>query len=128
LKDTQRNTQNAALNVDQFWNIFCLVVYSVWYLLCEFCWDWWIPSIFKYLISCPSKKIQSAKTILLPFKNGNFYNIAIAILDISLLLPFSYRSSNYWSFTLLKALAKSNGNLFAFAFKSEKERQLSLSR
>ena len=48
--------------------------------------------------------------------------------------PYSYRSSNYCdsnscrSFTLLKALAKSNGNLFAIAFKSEKERQLSLSR
>ena len=42
--------------------------------------------------------------------------------------PYSYRSSNYYdsnscrSFTLLKALAKSNGNLFAIAFKSEKER------
>ena len=33
--------------------------------------------------------------------------------------PYSYRS-----FRLLKALAKSNGNLFAIAFKSEKERQL----
>ena len=44
--------------------------------------------------------------------------------------PYSYRSSNYCdsdgchSFTLLKALAKSNGNLFAIAFKSEKDRQL----
>ena len=41
---------------------------------------------------------------------------------------YSYRSSNYCdsnscrSFTLLKALAKSNGNLLAIAFKSEKER------
>ena len=41
--------------------------------------------------------------------------------------PYSYRSSNYCdsnscrSFTLLKALAKSNGNLFAIAFKGEKE-------
>ena len=34
--------------------------------------------------------------------------------------PYNYCSSNR-SFTLLKALAKSNGNLFAFAFKSEKE-------
>ena len=48
--------------------------------------------------------------------------------------PYSYRSSNYCdsnscrSFTLLQALAKSNSNLFAIAFKSEKERQLSLSR
>ena len=49
------------------------------------------------------------------------------------LLPiqYSYRSSNYCdsnscrSYTLLKALAKSNGNLIAIAFKSEKERQLS---
>ena len=43
--------------------------------------------------------------------------------------PYSYRSSNYCdnnscrSFTLLKALAKSNCNLFAIAFKSEKERR-----
>ena len=43
--------------------------------------------------------------------------------------PFSYHSSNYWnsnscrSFTVLKALAKSNGNLFVIAFKSEKERE-----
>ena len=42
--------------------------------------------------------------------------------------PYSLRSSNYCdsnscrSFTLLKALAKSNCNLFAIAFKSEKER------
>ena len=47
--------------------------------------------------------------------------------------PYSYRSFNYCdsnrcrSFTLLKALAKSNSNLFAIAFKSEKEWQLSLS-
>jgi hypothetical protein len=40
---------------------------------------------------------------------------------------YSYRSSNYCdsnscrSFTLLKALAKSNGNLIAIAFNSEKE-------
>ena len=46
--------------------------------------------------------------------------------------PYSYRSSNYCdsnscrSLTLLKALAKSNGNLFAIAFKSERERRLSL--
>jgi len=44
--------------------------------------------------------------------------------------PYSYRSSNYCdsnsccSFTLLKALAKSTGNLFAIAFKSVKERQV----
>jgi hypothetical protein len=44
--------------------------------------------------------------------------------------PYSYCSSNYCdsnscrSFTLLKALAKSNGNLIAFTFKSQKERQL----
>ena len=48
--------------------------------------------------------------------------------------PYSYRSSNNCnsnscrSFTLLKALAQSNGNLIAIAFKSEKERQLSPSR
>ena len=35
--------------------------------------------------------------------------------------PYSYRSSNYCrSFTLLKVLAKSNGNLIAIAFKSER--------
>ena len=40
--------------------------------------------------------------------------------------PYSYCSCNYCdsnscrSFTLLKALAKSNGNLFAISFKSEK--------
>ena len=44
--------------------------------------------------------------------------------------PYSYRSSNYCdsnsccSIKLLKALSKSNGNLIAIAFKSEKERQL----
>ena len=44
--------------------------------------------------------------------------------------PYCYHSSNYCdsnscrSFTLLKALAKSNGNLIAIAFKSEKERQV----
>ena len=42
--------------------------------------------------------------------------------------PYSYRPSNYCdsnscrSFTLLKALAKSNGNLFAIAFKSDNYR------
>jgi hypothetical protein len=30
---------------------------------------------------------QNAKIFLLSFKNGNFSNIAIAILDFSLLLP-----------------------------------------
>ena len=41
--------------------------------------------------------------------------------------PYSYRNSNYCdsnrcsSFTLLKALAKCDGNLFAIAFKSERE-------
>ena len=41
--------------------------------------------------------------------------------------PNSYRSSNYCdsnncrSFTLFKVIAKSNGYLFAIAFKSEKE-------
>ena len=37
-------------------------------------------------------------------------------------------SNSCRSFTLLKALAKSNGNLFAISFKSEKEQQLSLSQ
>ena len=43
----------------------------------------------------------------------------------SFLYCFKY---SYRSFTLLKALVKSNENLFAIAFKSEKERQLLLSR
>ena len=90
-------------------------------------------------------ELQSAKILLLPskceiflvfFKNGNFPNIAIDWFMASFLycFPYSYRSSNYCdsnscrSFTLLKALAKSIGNLFAFALKSEKEQQLSLSR
>ena len=48
--------------------------------------------------------------------------------------PYSYRSSNHCdsnschSFMLLKSLAKSNGNLFAIAFKSKKEKQPLLSR
>ena len=48
--------------------------------------------------------------------------------------PYSYRISNFCdsnscrSFTLLKVLAKNKGNFIAFAFKREKERQLSLSR
>ena len=105
---------------------------------------------------------------MLPFKNGNFSYIAIAILDFSQLLtafsyrsshfaiekvvficlnfcisfvdwfmatflycfPYSYRSPNYCdsnscrSFTLLNALAKGNGNLFAIAFKSDNYRYL----
>ena len=40
---------------------------------------------------------------------------------------YSFRSSNYATI-LLKALAKSNGNLIAITFKSEKERQQLLSR
>ena len=50
------------------------------------------------------------------------------VMDFLYCSPFSYRSSNYYdsnscrSFTLLKALAKSNGNLIAIAFKSKKER------
>ena len=43
-------------------------------------------------------------------------------------LPTNADIDSCRSFTLLKALAKSDGNLFAIAFKSEKERQLSLSR
>ena len=48
--------------------------------------------------------------------------------------PYIYRSSNYCdsnscrSLTLLKALAKSNGNLITIAFNSKKEQQLLLSR
>ena len=79
---------------------------------------------------------------MLPFKNNIFSNIAIAILYFSLLLPiylsllisllkFLYelwlslfqllRQHSCRSFTLLKALAKSNCNIFAIAFK-ERER------
>ena len=46
------------------------------------------------------------------------------LVKASFLYCFSYSCR---SFTLLKALAKSNSNHFAIAFKSKKERQLSLS-
>ena len=82
--------------------------------------------------------IQSTKIFLLPPKyeiimlpcNHSFFQYWTFLFCS----PFSYRSSNccdiksYRSFTLLTALAKSNGNLIAIVFKSEKERQLSLSR
>ena len=73
------------------------------------------------------------KRFLVHYQIPHLSNIAIAILDFSVFL-WSYLSSNYCdsnscrSFTLLKALAKSNGNLFAITFKSEKERQLLLSQ
>ena len=48
-------------------------------------------------------------------------NIAIAILDCSLLLPFSYRSSNYCDsiscryYLLLKAIAKRKGKIISLS-------------
>ena len=42
--------------------------------------------------------------------------------------PYSYRSSNCCSFTLLKALAKSNCNLFAIAFKSDKFKERAIKK
>ena len=65
------------------------------------------------------------------YRSSNFA-IAKVVVLISL-LQFLYEFCRFTlptmrSFTLLKALAKSNSNLFAIAFKSEKERQLSLSR
>ena len=89
-------------------------------------------------------KVQSAKILLLPSKCGIIFSIAkVVALNVFASIfvfvdwfiasflycfPYSYRSSNYCSsnscrsFTLLKALAKSNGNIIAIAFKSEKER------
>ena len=71
----------------------------------------------------------------LHFKNSLLSNIAIAKLDFSLLLPIQLLffqlcdrksdSNSCCSFTLLKALAKSDGNLIDISFKSQKERQLS---
>ena len=64
------------------------------------------------------------------------YHITISLLPAVEIFTgdnMRYNYSNYCnsnscrSFTLLKALAKSNGNLFAIAFKSEKEQQLLLS-
>ena len=97
--------------------------------------------------------IQSTKILLLPSKCENIFGsfVKAKVVDLNdfnfcasfvdwfmasflYCFPYCYRSSNYCdsnslrSFTLLKALAKSNGNLFAIAFKSEKERQQSLSR
>ena len=58
-----------------------------------------------------------------------FSNIAIAILDFSLLLLvklsllilFAWDSNSCFSIRLLKVIAKSYRNLFAIAFKSKKE-------
>ena len=54
------------------------------------------------------------------------YGFFSVLLPIQLSLFQLLRQHCCRPFTLLKALAKSNGNLFAIAFKSEKERQLSL--
>ena len=53
------------------------------------------------------------------------FNFCMSFVDwfiASFLYCFPY---SYHSFTLLKALAKSNSNLIAIAFKSKKEQQLS---
>ena len=77
------------------------------------------------------------------FKKGNFSFLYCSpfsyryLVELSLLISFVdwFMASFLYcfpyscrSFTFLKALAKSNCNLFAIAFKSEKELQLSLSR
>ena len=71
-----------------------------------------------HLENCIYGELQSAKILFLPskceiifvtLKNDNFSNIAIAILDFSLLL-FSYRSSN---FAIAKVVAL---NVFASIF------------
>ena len=90
------------------------------------------------------KSRKSAKILLLPSKCEKL-SLLISLLQFLYefcrlvhgffsvyLFQYSYRSSNYCdsyscrSLTLLKVLAKSNGNLIAIAFKSEKERQLSI--
>ena len=80
---------------------------------------------------------QNAKLLLLPFKNGNFSNIALNlftsifvwVLYIGSWLLFCIASHKIIAlrnscrfFNLLKALARSNGNLFAIAFKSDNYR------
>ena len=58
---------------------------------------------------------------LVHYQIHHLSNIAIAILDFSLLLPFSYRSSNYRdsnscrSCSLLKAIAKRKGKIIALS-------------
>ena len=85
--------------------------------------------------SSPSKAIQSnlellvldntvGENIISNTKIRNNYCV-IKTLKFLYCFPYSFCSSNYCdsnsfrSFTLLKALAKSNGNLFAIAFKSD---------
>ena len=78
-------------------------------------------------VSYRSSNFAIAKVVALCF---NFCMSFIDWFIASLLycFPYNYRSSNYCdsnscrSYTLLKALAKSSGNLIAIAFKSEKER------
>ena len=80
-------------------------------------------------ISYRSSKFAIAKVVALnlfaPFSFIRFVDRFMA--SFLYCFPSNYRSSNYCdsnshrSFTLLKALAKSNGNIFAIASKSEKE-------
>ena len=70
-----------------------------------------------------SPTVRNSNLILLTQANRK-----ILTQTIRLVKPYSYRSSNYYysnscgSVTLLKALAKSNGNLIAIAFKSDNYR------
>ena len=111
-------------------NNFCYPLKMVIFrILRQQYWSFLYCSLFSYR----SSNFPIAKIVTL---NLNFCMSFVLWFMASFLycFPYSYRSSNYCdsnsyrSFTLLKALAKSNDNLFAIAFKSEKERQLSLSR
>ena len=55
----------------------------------------------------------------LPYKNSHFFNIVMAKLEFSLLLPI-IAFSNLRSFFLLKVIAKSKGTLIAFKSKEER--------
>ena len=102
-----------------------------------------LPQFCKNIILFTANTVSKNKIATIKMRNNFCYPLKMAILDFSLLLyfcmsfvdgfmasflycfPYSYRSSNYCDsnscrfFTLLKALAKSNGNLFAIAFKSK---------
>ena len=102
-------------------NNFCyplkMIIFPI--LLSQY-WSFLYCSLFSYR----SSNFAIAKVVAL-----NLFGDSI-MASFLYCIPYSYRSSNYCdrnscrSFTLLKALAKSNDNIFAIAFKSEKERQL----
>ena len=90
--------------------------------------------IFFNLLYCSPFSYRSSNFVIAKVVALNlFASIFVLFLQIGSWLLFCIASHIVITlpcrfFTLLKALAKSNGNLFAIAFKSEKERQLSLSR